>query len=332
MKYLTYLIPLFFLVFSQLPAQAPVAYLRSAQDASVGYSSTPDAYLRSVQQVSVSSSRVMTGHNNVPIFAKSDRLLVPGSVNGVEGFFLMDTGSPALIVHAGLVEEKGQTYDGQAVDGQAVTLHEVTLDQMVYHNQTYAKVQALALDLSHLDNLQEKPLLGLLGKKWLEQQFFVLDFKRDQVLYFSEREKAAWRARTPIAVSPIIWVDHIPVIQLFIHGKTYWFGLDSGSSDNIIDRRMLHRLPAATVTTVGKSSLKTLCDTVVQRADLVSVDGVQFSPEQQPQVASFVVSDLSHIRLPDGETLDGLIGLTLLDGTILSIDYQHAVIKWWALP
>ena len=311
-KHLISIVLLFIGALSQLLAQAPMAYLSTAQE------------------VSYHSSATFANHNSVAIHTKGNRLLVPGKVNGVQGYFLLDTGSPALVVHTELAKDKGQVLNGCAADGKAVILHEVVLDELVYRNQTYANVKALSLDFSHLKVWKEESFLGLLGKEWLEQQPFVLDLKHNRVLYFSEREKTVWQGRRPAVVSPITWIDHIPVIQLFIQGEAYWFGIDSGSSDNIISQPTLSRLPAESIGDLGYSRLQTLHDDS-QQAKFVSVDSVQLSPRQGLKSVSFVIADLSHIQLPSGEKLDGLIGASFLQGNILSIDYHDDAVKWWFL-
>ena len=73
-----------------------------------------------------------------------------------------------------------------------------------------------------------------------------------------------------------------------------------------------------------------MCDDT-QQAEFVSVDSVQLSPRQGLKSVSFVIADLSHIQLPGGEKLDGLIGASFLQGNILSIDYHDDAVKWWFL-
>jgi len=312
MKRLTSLILLLTWVLSQLPAQAPVAYLRS------------------MREVSVTSPSSLLSHDHVPVYPENNMLLVPGKVNGVRGFFLLDTGSPSLVVHSKWVRETGQIIGGQSVDGQTVSLQEVRLDEVVYRNRTYSDVKALSLDLSHLDALIEDPILGLLGKDWIAQQPSVLDFKRNHIQYFSESDKIAWRARKPVAVSPISWADHIPVITISIHDKMYRFGIDSGSSDNLIDPRVLAELKKEDVLVLDCIDLQGLSGALI-RTDLIQLEEVRLTEDQQAVPATFIAMDLSSVLHADGSPLDGLIGVSFLRNTIFSIDYQQHKILWWAV-
>jgi len=311
MKRLTNVTMLLIWVLSQLPAQAPVAYLRS------------------MNEVSVTSPSSILSHDHVPIYPKKSMLLVPGRVNGVRGYFLLDTGSPSLVVHQKWVGEAGELVGGQSVDGQPVSLQEVSIEEVVYRNRTYTNVRALSLDLSHLDALVEEPILGLLGKDWIAQQPSVLDFKRNHILYFSESDKIAWRSRKPVAVSPITWSDHIPVISITIHGKTYRFGLDSGSSDNLIDPRVFNDLDDDLVNVLDCIDLQGLSGALI-RTDQVELEEVKLTSGQQAVSATFIVMDLSSVKHDDGKPLDGLIGVSFLQNTIFSIDYQQHKILWWA--
>lgn len=312
MKYLTSLIPVFFLVLSQLPAQAPVAYLRS------------------MREVSVTSPSSLLSHDHVPVHAASNMLLVPGKVNGVRGFFLLDTGSPSLVVHSKWVREAGEIIGGQSVDGQTVSLREVKLEEVVYRNRTYQNIDALSLDLSHLDELTDEPVLGLLGKDWIAQQPSVLDFKRNHILYLSESDKIAWRARKPVAVSAITWADHIPVITIYIHGKLFRFGIDSGSSDNLIDPRVLNALNEDQVQVLDCIDLQGLSGSLI-RTDRIQIDEVRLTADQEAFPSSFIVADLSSVRHANDSQLDGLIGVSFLKDMILSIDYQSGRVLWWTV-
>ncbi len=278
----------------------------------------------------MTSPSSLLSHDHVPVHTESNMLLVPGKVNDVRGYFLLDTGSPSLVVHSKLVREAGEVIGGQSVDGQTVSLQEVKLEEVVYRNRTYQNIDALSLDLSHLDELTDEPILGLLGKDWIAQQPSVLDFKRNHILYFSESDKIAWRARKPVAVSAITWADHIPVITISIHGKPYRFGIDSGSSDNLIDPRVLEEIGSGQVKVLDCIDLQGLSGALV-RTDLIELAEVRLNNDQHADSASFIVMDLSSVRQADGTPLDGLIGVSFLNGTIFSIDYQQSKILWWAV-
>ena len=155
-------------------------------------------------------------------------------------------------------------------------------------------------------------------------------YKRNHILYFSESDRIAWRARKPVAVSPITWADHIPVISVSIHGQNYRFGIDSGSSDNLIDPRVLSKLTPEEIKVLDCIDLQGLSGDLI-RTDLIQLEEVRLTVDQPADSASFIVMDLTSVRHADGDSLDGLIGVSFLKNTIFSIDYQQSKILWWAV-
>ena len=112
---------------------------------------------------------------------------------------------------------------------------------------------------------------------------------------------------------------HLPVVKLRIGGRTYRFGIDSGASVNVLDARILARLPRALCQPVGTQQLQgvaqqPLAVPTVLVHDLV-IDGHTAPPTRA------AVADLSAYRQAHGTRLDGILGRPFLLQHRVTLDY-----------
>ena len=287
---------------------------------------SPVSYVRPAHVVP-STVRHVGNHDHLPVIIEDELILLPGQLGNVRGYFVLDTGSPSLIVNSRLINGSGARISGQSVDGGAVMLREVSIPELTFRNRTHRDVQALALDLSHLDAYTGKNILGLLGRDWLDVQPFLFNPHQKHVLFLDELSQKEKLAETVTTFSNL---EHIPVISLQFGGIHLKFGIDSGSSRSLFHGESLRKLSGVTKTVVDQIDLQGL-NQEVHRTEIVAISDIRISPEADPIMADFVVADMSSLQKLDGADLDGLIGLDFLKRYIFSVDYQKGKMYWWGL-
>ncbi len=248
----------------------------------------------------------------------ADLVLVDASVDGQEGYFILDTGAPSLVLNAA-------HFEGTASDLEAVGLHQaVAIQEKTVKRFTWACLQkrnfkSLVLDLTHLETRIQKPLLGLIGYELLKDWHILFDYSAQEIgLYGSKLEEMDGQA--PLASVAFRLVEHLVVVELAMHGQPYRFIIDSASGANLLDSSIqtpnLLPLEEAIIVRTADQSERRYTQTIVQQASMSSADFFN-------QV--FVQVELSQlVGAPDG-----LLGFPFLSCCKISIDYKRKRVLLW---
>lgn len=298
-----------------------------------GLGQVPVSYLRSVSTMSPLPVERLSGFNHLPIRVDRDQLLIPGQIEGVTGYFILDTGAPSLVVHRKWITKKGMPISGKAINGEQVQLEEVSDVRVKFRNNALEKYDVLVTDLSHLVEGRSMRILGLLGKDWLDDSPFVIDLKRNILTFLNDTRVIERRKEVHVSVSEIQFIDHLPVLSVLIQGKPYHLGLDLGSSRNILKPQVINNISKEGYQVVAEIELQGLSATV-QRCQLVDISNVKLTNSDQNRSKSieFIIAPLPRLSTTEGTYLDGLIGMEALSELVFSIDYDRKMILWWDLP
>lgn len=293
----------------------------------LGQSQVPVSYLRSVSTIGPGTSETLTSYEHLPLLYRGQQLLVAGQLEGVNGFFILDTGSPTLVVHSAYTGKTGLPVTGTSFGGETLGLESVKGVTVRFRNRTFKESEVLVADLSHLEQVHGVTILGLLGKEWLDKHPFIIDLQRYHLLFLSKDSRTT-QLRKPIGKNPITMVGHLPVIEVWLQGKKYHFGLDIGSSRNILDPSVFDQLPATTITHIDRIGLQGLTG-AVQFHELVDIQGFKFSFDLVPGQYGFIIAPMPTLLTSDDKRVVGLIGVDGLKNTIFSIDYEGSMLFWW---
>lgn len=171
-------------------------------------------------------------------------IIVQAEIDGQKGNFILDTGAEKLVInerHFG----KGWRDDRSAkagVLGNIAEGHSCLLVNLAWQGMSFKKVKADVVDLSHLEEQKNFPILGLIGYEIVKDYELLIDFQQRQIVLTrtnetGERLDNQAATAPPVDSLPFSLAQHIAVLDGDINGHGVAFGLDSGAEYNLLNRK-----------------------------------------------------------------------------------------------
>ncbi len=250
-------------------------------------------------------------------------ILVEAEIDGKVANFILDTGSPMMILNEKAAEDAGL---------QANTLQGSLAGEWKQIN-TFAwagvrkfNMKALSLDISHLEFMTEKPIKGLIGYDFFADFDLMLDFE-NRLVMLVPHGKVGVEKRKLTAELPFELEGHIPVIEANIGDVPLRLGLDTGAGTNLLDLNLKNKIAPRLMVPVKNASVVGLsagANTIFAANILETTVADKHYPNMQ-----YVFSDLSSLKnLADNE-VDGLLGFPFFESQKLTINYGRKVIYFW---
>lgn len=186
-------------------------------------------------------SQVKALRISIPFKLAGKVIIIPATVNGISGNFILDTGIPHAVLNAAY-------FDGQKVD----RIYSSVLSATPKIKATYAQVQlkglhwngvyAEVLPLEHLETIKGMPIHGLLGGRMLRNYMLWIDYQ--QQFIWLEKNGDEWETSYfPLAPGETV-LEHefrfkngSPSIYVELGGTSHLFTLDTGAETNVIDTK-----------------------------------------------------------------------------------------------
>lgn len=264
----------------------------------------------------------------VPFQMAGNLIQVEVMLNGEKRPFILDSGSPRLILNARYLTEetKGNTMavGTKGVGGSISGMGAYTVENLDFAGIQIENQEVLTLDIAHLEKELEAEAYGLIGYDFLKEYDLLFDYEK-QVITLIQPEEFENYASTnfsgeEIESIPFELKHHIPIIQAEIDGKVYSFGLDCGAEGNLMDDDLFAEMESQLVE--------------ITEDDLVGADNnpikVKKGKVQSTQIGentfekmSIAFNDISHLNEGYQLNLDGLMGYELLSKQKTVISYAR---------
>ena len=249
-------------------------------------------------------------------------------LNGVSDTFVLDTGSPGLLLNE--VVEKTDSCALQAVGvGGGITFHKQKGQLFQMGNFHKRNLESLSVDLTHLEKVKKQKFRGMVGQSVLQFLEIVLDYEAEtmQLLKGGEEEEVAGFCRTKQI--PFTFQQHFAVVEVKIGNRNYHFGIDTGAEVNILDTKIAKRLSSRLFTETNSIKIRGVnkkgVSAKVGNISKMNIKGNKIEDMQ------FVLMDMKNLNSGKGIDLDGLLGYPFLSSGIFSIDYVDQVIHVWGV-
>lgn len=262
----------------------------------------------------------------IPFELVNGMLLVRASVDHQQGTFILDTGAPLVVLNQrGLSGADSRPAFGCS---GAVAVGSRNIRHFAWANQEKYQMEVLTADLQHLERATGRPITGLIGYPILREWEILIDYSTQRLFLFQAREERWPAATKPLAVIPVTFQDHLPVLTMYINGKALRLGLDTGSESNLIDALALKKLTATRIDTIDQQEIQGL-DKTIRTVPVVSLSDVSLQ-DLPVDSTPFLVTDLSHLKSRTGLSIDGLLGFDFLRRLRFSINYQTGELYLWS--
>ena len=186
--------------------------------------------------------------------------LCRASVNGTEGWFIIDTGASISAVSSHFADEVGlkdRTHLADAqINGQGSGVNLASVGELRIGGNRFSGFNMVLLDFSHLDGMLKRKVAGIIGLNVLLQAPFTMDFTNG---------RATWNAPAAPEATTVTahLLDDLLRVRLTLDETPLWLYLDTGASINAVhesewkgDRRVVaHGVRQGTATETSNSSL-----------------------------------------------------------------------------
>jgi hypothetical protein len=251
-------------------------------------------------------------------------VIVKAMLNEQEGDFILDTGSPGIIVN-GHNNNLGKTL-GAGVNG-ALKVAEVEIDHFQWGIIHQENVRGYVLDVSHLETACGRKILGLIGFDVLKNYELFFDYPNKTVKLLRVDKTDFMNGLRPVQSIPFALYGHVPVIVAKIGGKMVRLGIDSGAEVNLLDKKFFKSLAGSFLSDVEEEFITGLDRT---RQSVIAAD-VRYTSIKKDTLDEmrYIFTDLSFLREQFGGPIDGLLGFPFFKNQLISINYQKRRIYIW---
>jgi hypothetical protein len=184
----------------------------------------------------------------IPFNKVGNLILIKAKVDSVEGNFILDTGSPNLVLNVIYFRNYPVTVSNDhqtSVSGVEAQVTNTQVRQFSFGTLNYYWEKADLIDMGHIENSKGVKILGLLGLSLIRQCEIIIDYNKSLIYIHRIARKEAktykseqLRDESSYSTIPLEILDQKVVAKTEMGGKKLQFILDSGSETNILDSRL----------------------------------------------------------------------------------------------
>lgn len=270
--------------------------------------------------------KVQKSDTTIPLKIVRGLAFIDASVDQVPGKFLLDTGAPTLVINQKVTNEKGTIQASSFADH--FTIGSVLVNEFQWSTIRRKSLQALVLDINHLNEYTHTQVAGIIGYDLLKSYEVYVDYPDVQLLLLKPGKNKLHIAAEPLATLEFELQDHLPVVTVQINGQTLRLGLDTGAGVNLLDARHQANLLASLEATIQETSVRAIdqSNNVLEKAVLESTQLGDLELGRMP----YLFSDLSHLEATTLK-IDGILGFPFFEKVKCSIDYPNQLLYVWAI-
>jgi len=171
-------------------------------------------------------------------------MFVRGSVDGKEGYFLLDTGASSLLLNRKYftpTAESGTQGVSGSIHGVRKRLGSVEVSELRWGGLLAQKVRGEVHDLSLVEKPGNTPLLGAISHEELKNSSLVIDWPNRKIQVFATRPNGTRKANPagppPQVKVPFSYHSYLPMVKARIGNQTYSLLFDSGAEACVLPNK-----------------------------------------------------------------------------------------------
>lgn len=291
-----------------------------------------------INRLSFPQGEQVSAHTiRIPFELAGRLIVVEAEAEGLDGNFVLDTGSAELILNAShfeggssrrTVASVGTT--GAVEGGSARPVRDFSLDSLFFGN-----IQAHIVDLSHIEEKKNIQVLGLIGFEVLRDFEILIDFQLQQLTLTRLNENGERLDSLAILEEPEDSLDfqlrgHVIILDGWVDKTPVRFGLDSGAELNLLHSRAKRRI----LNHFKISKRVNLNGVGEQAVEVLAGKLYRFRCNSRIRCSGMrtLLANLDEINAAFGAGLDGLVGYEFLFSRRTIINYKKEklyFLKWY---
>jgi hypothetical protein len=209
----------------------------------------------------------------IPFNKIGNLIIIKASVDSIEGNFILDTGSPHLVLNVVYFRNYPVTVSNDhqtSVSGVESQVNSTQVRQFSFGTLNYYWEKADLIDMGHIENSKGIKILGLLGLSLIQQCEIIIDYNKNLIYIHRIARKEAktytseqLKDESSYSTIPLEILDQKLVAKTEMGGKKLQFILDSGSETNILDSRLSKKI-FEHVDITGRLNIRGTGNTIVE--------------------------------------------------------------------
>jgi hypothetical protein len=272
---------------------------------------------------------------HIPFRLSGNLLLVEAELNGITGWFILDSGAPDLkinsrhLAHSFTAETKANTAGG--ITGTVTQVSLQTIESFNWHTARLKNARIESFDLGHIEAIKQEKILGLIGFKLFRDFEVLLDFKNaDLILYRLDDEGNRLDLNSkniePQHQIPFQMIGHVPILRGKI-GKYYLnFALDTGAELNVMDVNTNPR--ALEMLTIKRRFLLSGNGQEKVEAFMGNLSELQIGNLRYTNMRT-VLTNLNAMNKAYNADLDGILGFEFFSRNKTAINFPKQMLYIW---
>jgi predicted aspartyl protease len=198
----------------------------------------------------------------VPFQLIGNSIFVKATVNEVTGNFLLDTGSPDLLLNSAYFDGiylPQQSYSIQDINGHSRNMLHFRVKHLSMGDYEFDEQHAFVIDLQSIETLKKIKVAGIIGYSVLKEVEVMFDFDNRQILLFpldrKGRRTCALKDYEELDSFDLKMSGHITYLTARFGKKKVRLGIDSGAEVNMLNKHTARR-KAASIKVTGNLLVK----------------------------------------------------------------------------
>lgn len=271
--------------------------------------------------------------NTLPFRLAGNVIILQAAVDDRLGNFLVDSGSPYLIINERYAKNKSSEvtdYCSNDLTGQSNGLKKATvhfrLGNIVKRNQP-----VFLMDLSPLEKNKGIEILGVIGHHFLKSYEVLIDYQERILILFALDGRGERKSKTtvyapPDQTIPMEKTRHLLYLEASVGAHGLKLGIDCGAEMSILDKKSAKKIeayyrPSHAVKVVTFSKDKTIAS--VGRIERLRIAGKDL------QLSGVVLTNLDAINQHLITELDGFLGYGFLSRYRIALNYRKQTLSLW---
>jgi predicted aspartyl protease len=246
-------------------------------------------------------------------------IFVEAFLNGQAGTYIIDTGSPVLLLNNSDLNGKPITVNSATGDQ---TIREVDINSFNWAGLKKSNIKAWNIDLSHLEVSFQKEIKGVIGFNIIKDHKLIFDIVNSQVEVVKSLDEDLKAAINFKRVIPLQIRNERPYFNVKLGNKNFNFCLDTGAETNILNHEVHTQLNTKLQMEIGQTKL--ISFNSASSLDLkkyllkeVGLGNVQLNN------SVFSIMDLTEINNNSHKRIDGIVGLLFFQSSKIILDYPN---------
>lgn len=263
---------------------------------------------------------------DVPFQLAGKLILVDVNLNGKPQKFILDTGSPKVVLNSKYLnknDKETRLSSSKGVNGNISGMDIENVESLDFYGIQLKNQDVLSMDLSHLEEELGTQFCGLLGYEFIKDYDILFDYANQnltliEAAYLEDYINLKIKGLVSDGI-PFKMEKHLPVIDFSVGEKIYNVAIDSGAESNLLDFKYSAQLQPFLKDTKQNN---TIGADGLQKSTTKSVIPVSRIGENIFNNTDLILTDISHINNAYKSNLDGIIGNPILSQQKVILSYS----------